>query len=122
MYACNFSASDCDPITCTGEGHVIRRCTLYNAGRSILVHRKLVKGRIEHNHMYNAGLLTNDLGMTYSYQTHGQGTTIAYNIIHHNFARGAGCVGIYLDDMCSNHIVHHKLVYHVSGALALNLP
>ena len=122
VHNCDYAGADNAPITVTGVGHIIRRNTLYNGGRSILVHRKLQKGRIEHNHMYNAGLMTNDLGMTYTYQTDGQGTVIAYNLIHHNFGRGYGCVGIYLDDMSSNHIVHHNLVYQVSESIALNPP
>jgi hypothetical protein len=122
IHDCNVSVSDCAPVTCTGAGHVIRRCTLYNAGRSILVHRKLQRGRVEHNHMFHAGLIANDLGMTYTYHTDGQGTVIAYNRIHGNFARGWGCVGIYLDDMSSRHVVHHNVVYDVSEALAMNPP
>jgi hypothetical protein len=109
-------------VNVTGEGHAILRCTLYNGGRSILVHRKLRKGRIERNHMYNAGLMCRDLGMTYTYHTDGEGTTIAWNRIHHNYAGGWGCVGIYLDDWSRNHLVHHNVVYKVSEALALNPP
>ncbi len=118
----DYSASDCAPVNVTGQGHVIRRCTLYNGGRSILVHRHLEKGLIERNHLYNAGLLTRDLGMTYTYQTDGNGTEIAYNVIHHNFAPGWGCVGIYLDDQTKRHVVHHNVVYEVSEALAMNPP
>ncbi len=116
------SASDCAPVNVTGEGHVIERCTLYNGGRSILVHRKLGKGRIIRNHMFASGLMCRDLGMTYTYQTNGEGTEIAYNRVHHNYAGGWGCVGIYLDDMTSHHIVHHNVVYQVNEAMALNPP
>lgn len=119
---CNWSASDCAPVNCTGTGHILLWNTFYNGGRSILVHRKLVKGRIEHNHLYNAGLMTNDLGMTYTYQTDSQGTLIAYNIVHDNHGRAPGNVGIYLDDTSCGHVVHHNLVYSVSEALAMNPP
>jgi parallel beta-helix repeat protein len=122
VHDCNYAASDCAPITATGVGHLIRGNTLHNAARSILVHRRFQAGKILHNHMYNAGLICDDLGMTYTYQTDGQGTEIAYNRIHHNFARGWGCVGIYLDDASRNHLVHHNLVYQVSEAIALNPP
>jgi hypothetical protein len=118
----NLSASDCAPITCTGVGHVIRHCTLFNGGRSILVHRHLRRGQIVHNHLFNAGLLSNDLGMTYTYQTDGEGTTIACNRVHHNLGRAPGNVGIYLDDMTRNHRVHHNVVWGVSEAMALNPP
>ncbi len=118
----NTSATDCAPVNVTGRGHVIEHNTLYNSGRSILVHRRLREGRILHNHMFNAGLLTRDLGMTYTYQTDGEGTEIAFNRIHHNHARPPGCVGIYIDDQSSNHVVHHNLVFAVSEAIALNPP
>ncbi|MFP4354727.1 MAG: hypothetical protein ACLFUJ_06340 [Phycisphaerae bacterium] len=120
---CSTLATDCAPITVTGRGHTIEHNTLYNGGRSILVHRYLKAGRIAHNHMYNSGLLSRDLGMTYTYHTDGEGTEIAYNVIHHNFAPGnGGCVGIYLDDRSQNHVVHHNVVYQVNEALALNPP
>lgn len=122
IHDCNTSATDCAPITCTGDGHVIRGNTLFNAGRSILVHRKLVRGKILHNHMYNAGLLCRDLGMTYTYQTDGQGTEIAYNRIHHNFAEPPGCTGIYLDDQSQGHIVHHNLIHDIGEAFSMNPP
>jgi hypothetical protein len=122
VYDCNTSATDCAPITCTGVGHTLQRNTLFNAGRSILLHRHLVKGRILHNHIYNAGLLCRDLGMTYTYQTHSQGTEIAYNHLHHNFARPPGGVGIYLDDSSKGHIVHHNLVHNTPEALSMNPP
>ena len=118
----NLSATDCAPITCTGVGHTITRSTLFNGGRSILVHRHLKRGRITFNHLYNAGLLSNDLGVTYTYQTNGEGTLIAYNHVHDNHGRKPGCVGIYLDDMTSRHIVHHNVVYGVTEAMAMNPP
>ena len=120
---CNTSGSDCAPITCTGTGHVITRNTLCNAGRSLIVHRHLVRSKITYNHLFNAGLLCRDLGMTYTYQTDGEGTEIAYNLIHHNFAPGSGgCVGIYLDDFSRGHVVHHNVVFQVNEAIALNPP
>ena len=47
IHDCDISASDCAPINCTGTGHRIIGCTMYNAGRSGIVHRKLRHGRIE---------------------------------------------------------------------------
>jgi len=122
VHDCNLSVSDCAPIGCTGVGHTIRRNTLFNAGRSVLVHRYLVEGSIVSNHLHHAGLLSNDLGMTYTYQTDGRGTVIAYNYIHHNLGRTPGCVGIYLDDSTKNHVVHHNVVWEVGEAMAMNPP
>lgn len=122
VHDCNLSASDCAPVSCTGVGHAIRRTTLFNGGRSIIVHRYLRGGAIESNHLHHAGLLCNDLGMTYTYQTDGCGTVIAYNSIHHNLGRAPGCVGIYLDDSTKNHFVHHNIVWAVGEGMAMNPP
>ena len=122
IHDCDTSASDCAPVVCTGVGHVIRGNTMFNGGRSILVHRYLKQGRIENNHLHHAGLLSNDLGMTYTYQTDSIGTVIAHNLIHHNLGRAPGNVGIYLDDASQNHIVHHNAVWMVSEAMAMNPP
>lgn len=122
VHDCDLSGSDCAPLACTGVGHVIRRNTIFNGGRSILLHRHLQGGRIEGNHLHHAGLLSNDLGMTYTYQTDGRGTVIAYNNIHHNLGRPPGCVGIYLDDSTKNHIVHHNIVWAVGEGMSMNPP
>jgi hypothetical protein len=122
IHDCDTSASDCAPVVCTGTGHAIRGNTLFNGGRSIVVHRYLKQGRIEHNHLHHAGLLSNDLGMTYTYQTDARGTVMAYNLVHHNLGRAPGNVGIYLDDSSRNHVVHHNVVWMVSEAMAMNPP
>jgi parallel beta-helix repeat protein len=122
VYDCDTSATDCAPVTCTGVGHVIQSNTLFNAGRSILLHRHVVKGVFRHNLLYNAGLLCCDLGMTYTYQTDSKGTEIAYNVLHHHFGKPPGGVGIYIDDMSKGHIIHHNLVYNTPEALAMNPP
>ena len=37
---------------------------------------------IEYNHMYGAGYLTDDCGITYCWSSGGEGTTIAYNCLY----------------------------------------
>jgi len=121
IHDCNFSASDCAPINCTGTGHIIRQCTLFDGGRSLIVHRKLRKGKILNNHLFNAGLITNDLGATYTFQSDGQGTEIAYNIVHDVHCHTG--VGIYVDNFSPNHIVHHNLSYNnEDSGIRLNTP
>ena len=109
---------------CTMEysyGHVIRRNTLFNAGRSIIVHRVTGGLSIEYNHLYEGGLQTDDNGLTYAYETDGLDSTIAYNVIHDNRA-DHDPIGIYLDNQSSNFNVHNNIVYAVGQALKLNLP
>jgi hypothetical protein len=94
---------------------------LFNAGRSVLLHRHLRQGRIEHNHIFNAGLMTGDLGATYTFQTDGQGTVIAYNRVHD--VRCHTGVGIYIDNGSPNHLVHHNLCYNVTDCgIRINTP
>jgi hypothetical protein len=129
----NYRGTDCAAIQ-TGfsnegitlsEGHRIVRNTLYNAGRSVLVHRSSGGLTITHNHIYNAGLLMDDLGVTYCYKTDGKGTVIAYNRVHGNRAHCGP--GIYLDNWSSNFIVHHNVVWDCQvrdkrEAIRLNTP
>jgi PA14 domain/Right handed beta helix region len=105
----------------TSSGHLIEGNTFYDAGRSVLVHRATTKLKILRNHLYNGGLLTNDLGMTYTFQSDGGGTEIAYNLVHDNFAPSES-MGIYLDNGSKNYLVHHNIVWNVRNALNLNLP
>jgi len=121
VHDCNLSSSDCAPVNCTGHGHTVAHCTLFNAGRSVLLHRHLRQGRIEHNHIFNAGLMTGDLGATYTFQSDGQGTVIAYNRVHD--VRCHTGVGIYIDNGSPNHLVHHNLCYNVTDCgIRINTP
>jgi PA14 domain/Right handed beta helix region len=110
-----------NPDDSPSSGHLIKHNTMFNAGRSVIVHRKTKNLKILNNHLFNAGLLTNDLGMTYSYETDGAGSEIAYNLVHDNFAASES-MGIYLDNFSSNFVVHHNVVYNVRNAMNLNLP
>ncbi len=127
-----YTATDTSAITTglygdySSSGHLIQNNTLYNTGRSIIVHRETQALKILNNHLYNAGLIASDLGMTYTFtadgvQSDGGGTEIAYNIVHDNFATYEG-MGIYLDNGSKNFVVHHNIVWNVSNAINLNFP
>ncbi|MFP4107222.1 MAG: right-handed parallel beta-helix repeat-containing protein [Phycisphaerae bacterium] len=117
----NTSASDCAPVDLTGEGHTVTKCTIYNAGRSGVLHRKLKKGTITYNHIYNIGLMTNDLGGTYCFTTDGAGTEIAYNRIHDVHCKTG--VGIYIDNFSKNFLIHHNVIYDTKDSgIRLNTP
>ena len=114
--------TDCGAIFADGRGHVIRRSTLHDAGRSLLLHRTLKAGHIEYNHLYRAGLLTDDLGITYCFDTDGEGTEIAHNWVHDNLAKDCG-VGIYIDNNSSNFIIHHNVSWgNGNSGIRLNTP
>jgi hypothetical protein len=104
----------------TTTQNLIQYNTFYNSGRGVVGHPDAKALKILNNHLYNAGLLLNDLGMVGS-PGDGGGTEIAYNLVHDNFAPNES-VGIYLDNNSSNYVVHHNIVYNVKTALNLNLP
>lgn len=118
----NYTATDAGAVWAEGQSNVIRRNTLSDAGRSLILHRTLKNGRIEYNNLFNAGLLTTDLGITYCFATDGAGTVIAYNWAHHNRAPKCG-VGIYIDNNSSNFIIHHNVSWaNPDSGIRLNTP
>jgi hypothetical protein len=124
----NYAGTDAAAVTtgclpCQGlsSGLEIVHNTLFNAGRSILVHRRTANTRILLNHMYNAGLQSDDNGITYTFRNDGQGTEIAYNLLHDNLSEHLG-LGIYLDNDSENFIVHHNVVFNVHEGIRLNPP
>lgn len=118
---CDWSATDCAAISATGFGHNIIGNTLRKSARSILVHRFCNSTNIKYNHLHNCGLMTDDLGLTYSYHTNGGGSEISYNWVHDNHASGTSS-GIYLDNYDSNYVVHHNVVWNCAYAIHTNKP
>lgn len=117
----NASASDCAPIDATGRGHEILDNTVFQAGRSGILHRKLAAGRIERNHIHHVGLMTTDLGGTYTFTTKGEGTVIAHNRIHD--VRCKTGVGIYIDNICDDFVIHHNVCYdNQDSGIRINTP
>ena len=60
-------------------------CSLHDAGRdgvNTIGGQDISACLIEHNEIYNAGLIAKDLGGFYSTTTNGGGTVIRYNIVH----------------------------------------
>ena len=100
----------------SGGYNTITNNTMYNAGRhGVLLNN--VDGFctndntvIEHNNISRYGILTNDLGGIYAYNTDLPGTSIAYNHIDGNSASGTLDAGVYLDDSTYGATVHHNLV------------
>jgi len=105
-------------ITTVGYGGEYTWNTLYNSGRDCIRHQNASAFRIEHNDMFNAGLLTRDLGVTTTWGTDGRGAAIAYNFVHDTFGNG-----IYLDNNTPNYNIHHNLVWKCSrSGIILNTP
>lgn len=118
---CNWSGTDYALISTVGSGHQITRNTIRRTGRSALVNRLSNLTDITYNDMYDCGLITHDLGITYSYHSNGNGSHIAYNWVHDNYAPSS-CMGIYLDNYDTNYVVHHNVIWKVKNAIQTNKP
>jgi hypothetical protein len=103
-----------------GTNNIISDCVLHDAGRDgIFVQYDITtsKSIIEHNEIYNTGLIAKDCGAFYSYQVNGNGMEIRYNIVHDVNPKvspqyGVACgYGIYLDSMSNGFNVHHNVGY-----------
>lgn len=118
---CNWMAVDCALISTTGKGHEITNNTLRQASRSGIVHRYLENGKINNNEISLCGILCTDLGITYTYQTDGKNTEIAYNWLHDNMSKGTSS-GVYLDNSDTTFLIHHNVIWNCKEGIRLNLP
>jgi len=100
------------------SGKLLAYNTIYNTGNSGITHGGDGE-RVLHNELYNIGLLTSDLGCTYTHGTDGKGSEIAFNLCHDNKALPFSD-GIYLDNNTSNYIVHHNVVWNAQFSSVLN--
>jgi len=119
---CDYSVVDFGAIWADGRGNIVSRSTLCETARTVLLHRNMKAGLIEYNDMYHAGLMTNDLGITYCYGTDGEGTVISHNFAHENKAQSCG-VGIYIDNGSSNFVINHNISWrNPDSGIRLNTP
>jgi hypothetical protein len=118
---CDWIGTDCAALNVSGKNHIIKQNSLFKTGRSVLLFRKFKKGKITNNHIYSGGLLCDDLGLMYCYDTNGENSEIAYNWLHDNKAPFFGC-GLYLDNHHKNFIVHHNVIWDCFVGLSVNSP
>jgi hypothetical protein len=100
----------------SGGYNTITGNTMYNAGRDgvALAHASEAAGptpnsTVTHNDISRFGVLCNDLGGVYTFQTHGEGSVIAYNRITDTVGHSQS-VGVYLDEATFGYMVHHNLI------------
>lgn len=116
IHDCNYSGTDCSPITAHGADHVITRSTVYNGGRGIIAFSYTQNAILTYNHCYNPGLLNWDVGIIYAYGTEAKGSEVAYNWVHDNVSTESYKIGngIYIDNFCSDITVHHNVIWNCS--------
>lgn len=123
LYNANYNCTEASNV-CTGvrivdnTGAEIKNSTIYNSGRCLVNFAYSSAIKITNNEFYGAryGWEVWDLGDIYTILTDGTGSEIAYNHHHDSNARG-----IYLDNSCSNYLVHHNLVEKTSTQYGLFL-
>ena len=112
----DFEGSYCNAIAPANgfDGQKITNNTIYRAGRSCIDILNSQNVEIGYNHMYDFGLLNNDLGATYSARnSNTTGLRIHHNWIHDNKAvDGVGInTGIYFDQNAGPSQVDHNVVW-----------
>lgn len=116
IHDCNYSGSDCNPVTANGPGHIITRSTIYNGGRGLICFSYTEQVKITYNHCYNASLLNWDVGGIYAWGTDAKRAVIAYNWVHDIISGGVYKIGngIYVDNYCSDITIHHNVIWNCS--------
>ena len=119
----DWSANDSSFVnTANAANNTITQNTMYNAGRSgIRYNGAATNEQITHNDVSRFGVLTQDLGGTYTFGGTNTGTVVAYNRIHDCSSSGYN-TGIYLDNYSSGTTAHHNLIYNVNAGITTNGP
>lgn len=103
-----------------GVGNMVSHNTLRDTGRDCM--RFAGPGHlVQFNDVSGAGRICHDTGAIYQGGQDGGGTQIRYNWVHSvDTSMGNG---IYLDNYMHNYLVHHNVVWNISGnAIQLNHP
>jgi hypothetical protein len=107
-------------VTLGGAGNMVSHNTVRDTGRDCM--RFAGPGHlIQFNDVSGAGRICHDTGAIYQGGQDGGGTQIRHNWVHSvDTSMGNG---IYLDNYMHNYLVHHNVVWNISGnAIQLNHP
>jgi|APSaa5957512622_1039677.scaffolds.fasta_scaffold06421_2 hypothetical protein len=92
--------------------NAMRRNTVYNVGACVLYFSRGTE--MGYNHVYDGGLLCEDIAMAYS------GGDLRGSVVHHNWVHGCRTplghgIGIRGDDQTHDLVVHHNVVWDNGG-------
>ena len=120
----DYSATYSCPLSIKGStgGNQILFNTMHDAARDIIQLYGAKSDIIMYNHLYRAGRLCHDLGITYQWGRDGEGTVLAYNYIHDNLAPAPSNPGIYNDNYSRGFINHHNVIWNCAAGIRLNGP
>jgi len=106
-------------VTVMGVNNRVTQSTIFNTGRSGI---RLDSGsdQIDHNRIYNIGLLTTDFGAIYTFGIDGAGSQIDYNIISNVHSGGFGAAGSISTTIRPTTSCIHNVVYDADFALKMN--
>ena len=108
-----------DPERAVGNNQIWFN-TIRRSGRDSIQLYGAFADDIRYNDISEAGLLCNDNGLIYVWGRDGNGTQIAYNWIYNN--RSKTNPGVYLDNYCSNFVVHHNVIWNCEAGVRVNRP
>lgn len=122
VHHCDALGTYAQIVKIAGKENVIADCSLHDTGRDGVGTGAGLDGSVvEHNEIFNTGLIGKDCGAFYTYETDGGDTVLRYNVVHGVHPAKTEAyggiqlgMGIYFDDGCSNYIAHHNVVYDIS--------
>jgi hypothetical protein len=110
----DYSGSDMNGISIYGNGNRITRNTVDSCGRGCIFLFGGGTERVDHNLVFDNGLIDWDVGGIYLYGVDGQGTSIDHNWVHDSHSGDPSHLGfgIYVDNFNSNLSVHHNVIWN----------
>ena len=118
----DYAGGDGAGVRVQGSGQVVQNNTIYNAARDGILCTYAVGSRIDHNTIHDAMLQTTDGAGIYAWGTNGGRTELAYNTIYNVHSGGYQAAGVYLDNGCSNFVIHDNNVWNTDFNIKLNPP
>jgi hypothetical protein len=117
-----------DPMMLMSQRSSLQHSTLFNSGRDVLEITSCWDCTFTYNHLHDSTLLTDDSGLVYADSRNLGNTEIAYNWAQGNTNPNRELsrfhLGIYLDNLTRNGIVHHNVItgIGVEPGVGMNTP
>lgn len=118
----DYSASNSySAITIRGKNHLISHNTIAKGAYSIM-NGSFSATVVQYNNMYDAGMITHDVGILYLGNADYGNSEIHHNWIHDNKAQDLNAAGFYADNYSSNLIGYRNVMWNSNYNILLNSP